>query len=326
MDVRTRRVLNTIGGASWYVIAWVAVLAVLVGVLGDASAALVRDGLALLLNVTDGRDATSVSVAVVLSTLVFFGGAVVFLRIRHGDTRPRIDHRDAGPSRVLILFVSLPPRSDRNQTDEDVLKSTRHLLYEQVGIGSIEDGAWRKRFERMPWRIPCEAIAHQLAFARPSLERVVLVPSARTRAFEPLLRGFLFDALQRSVDDRNERSDAAHAVQPVVVADLAITLGGVGDLHPNTQRALADGLDYEDIQQVFDVLYDLYRKLSLSGYSDRDVLIDVTSGRATNSVAGAIFGVLTQKRRFAYVSDEREGGYTVRSYDVTYAVDDLDEA
>lgn len=71
------------------------------------------------------------------------------------------------------------------------------------------------------------------------------------------------------------------------------------------------GIDFEDVEKVFNRIEDFYKQ---SGIKPKDVLVDITGGQKTNSIAGGI-ATLAMGRRFQYISTVTK---KVESYDVGY--------
>ncbi|TCK06211.1 hypothetical protein [Phorcysia thermohydrogeniphila] len=77
--------------------------------------------------------------------------------------------------------------------------------------------------------------------------------------------------------------------------------------------------DFEDIEEVFGALNSIYQRLSEDGYKDRDVIVDVTGGQKTVSIAGA-FMTLYRGREFQYIStNDKEN---IKSYDIEFVPED----
>ena len=74
------------------------------------------------------------------------------------------------------------------------------------------------------------------------------------------------------------------------------------------------GIEFEDIKEVFDSIEGLYEEVKKNGFKEDDIIVDITGGQKTNSIAGSI-ATLALGRKFQYVStrDKR-----VLSYDVGY--------
>ncbi len=70
------------------------------------------------------------------------------------------------------------------------------------------------------------------------------------------------------------------------------------------------GIDFEDIEGVFKLIEDFYKR----GFKEGDILVDITGGQKTNSIAGALV-TLSTGRRFQYISTKDK---QVRAYDVGY--------
>ena len=89
-------------------------------------------------------------------------------------------------------------------------------------------------------------------------------------------------------------------------------------LYPSlrVKEMVSGGIDFEDIETAFNAVNKLYRDAIASGYSEKDILVDVTGGHKTNSIAAAM-ATLAAGREFQYLNKER----VVRSYDVDYDPD-----
>lgn len=74
------------------------------------------------------------------------------------------------------------------------------------------------------------------------------------------------------------------------------------------------GIDFEDVKEVFEKVEEFYQKVKKDGLVDKEVIIDITGGQKTNTIAGAM-ATLSFGRRFQYVSTMHK---TVRYYDVGY--------
>lgn len=83
------------------------------------------------------------------------------------------------------------------------------------------------------------------------------------------------------------------------------------------EEFLKGGIDFQDIKKVFETIENLYDKLGASGIKNEDIIMDVTGGQVTNSIAGAI-ATLTLGRKFQYVSTRDK---KVLSYDIGYFED-----
>jgi hypothetical protein len=81
----------------------------------------------------------------------------------------------------------------------------------------------------------------------------------------------------------------------------------------------AGGLDFEDVKAVFSSVESLYQRAKKEGYREQDVLIDITGGQKTNSIAAAI-ATLATGRKFQYIG--KKSG--LLSYDVGYFDDHQD--
>jgi len=92
----------------------------------------------------------------------------------------------------------------------------------------------------------------------------------------------------------------------------------VMQLHPSlhVKEMVSGGIDFEDIETTFNAVDKLYKNAIASGYSEKDILVDVTGGHKTNSIAAAM-ATLAAGREFQYLNKVR----VVRSFDVDYDSD-----
>lgn len=89
-------------------------------------------------------------------------------------------------------------------------------------------------------------------------------------------------------------------------------------LHPSLKikEMVSGGSDFEDIETAFNGVNRLYKNAIASGYNEKDILVDVTGGHKTNSIAAAM-ATLAAGREFQYLNKDR----VVRSFDVDYDSD-----
>lgn len=71
------------------------------------------------------------------------------------------------------------------------------------------------------------------------------------------------------------------------------------------------GINFEDVKEVFNVIEDFYKKPETK---PKEVPVDITGGKKTNSIAGGI-ATLATGRRFQYIGTN---GKQVNAYDVGY--------
>jgi len=87
----------------------------------------------------------------------------------------------------------------------------------------------------------------------------------------------------------------------------------VHSIYPNI-RIEEQTVDFENLEQIFDWINHVYEKSRQEGLKESDVLVDITGGQKTNSIAAAI-ATLAIGRQFEYITT---GEKIVRSYDVGY--------
>lgn len=74
------------------------------------------------------------------------------------------------------------------------------------------------------------------------------------------------------------------------------------------------GIEFEDIKEVFNSIEKLYKEAKSNGFKEKDIIVDITGGQKTNSIAAAI-ATLSIGRKFQYISTRDK---KVLSYDVGY--------
>ncbi len=97
------------------------------------------------------------------------------------------------------------------------------------------------------------------------------------------------------------------------VSDLFVR--AVKALYPgiSVKELVPGGVDFQNIEEVFEAVENLYTDAAAHGYKEKDVLVDITGGMKPNSIAASI-ATLAAGRKFQYVSEDK----IVRSYDVGY--------
>ena len=89
----------------------------------------------------------------------------------------------------------------------------------------------------------------------------------------------------------------------------------VNALYPEISvvELVSGGMDFQNIEEVFGAVENLYTAAAAHGYKEKEVLVDITGGMKPNSIAASI-ATLAAGRKFQYVSEDK----IVRSYDVGY--------
>lgn len=85
------------------------------------------------------------------------------------------------------------------------------------------------------------------------------------------------------------------------------------------RSVIQDGINFEDVKQVFTVVESFYTRSKIDGYQESDIIVDVTGGQKPNSI-GASIATLITGRKFQYIST---GSKEVLAYDVWYIDQDV---
>lgn len=139
--------------------------------------------------------------------------------------------------------------------------------------------------QRHSWQMPFEAIRYHLE----RLEYVVIIPSLETAEFVEKFK------------------ELACYLLPT---DKPLKIVGYHTLDMDFPK----GVDFENIEDLVKATHTAYDYLRKQRVSNRDILIDITGGQKTTTVAGAAVA-LDAGRLFQYVSTR---DYKVRTFDVTY--------
>lgn len=66
-------------------------------------------------------------------------------------------------------------------------------------------------------------------------------------------------------------------------------------------RPRGQGVDFEDMKALLDLLHELMEEAKRAGYREEDIMIDITSGQKTNSIAGVLVTIHHPNLEFQYV-------------------------
>lgn len=77
-------------------------------------------------------------------------------------------------------------------------------------------------------------------------------------------------------------------------------------------RPRDQGVDFEDMKALLDLLRELMEEAKQAGYKEEDIMIDITGGQKTNSIAGALVTIHHPKLEFQYVGTRAP--YTLKTF------------
>lgn len=184
---------------------------------------------------------------------------------------------DPGRVNALILFLSPPGTQDTTLIESLI----------QEG-GRIADKSLLNQFKGS-WRMPLEAIAHHLY----RLEKVIVITTEGTHKYFETFKTLVL-ALTTDKPTDHPRLD----IQSPQDFDISMD-------HP---------LSSESFKELNDAVNAIYNQLQeRHNIRHSEIIIDITGGKKTCSVAGAVVS-LAKGKRFQYVSTDN---YDVREYDVT---------
>ncbi len=123
------------------------------------------------------------------------------------------------------------------------------------------------------WRMPYEAVKYHL----PKLKKLIVVTSKDSSEQFPLFRELINLIFEAKIEVEERKLE-----------------------------------NFESVKEIFKEINSIYGGLQKQGIKEKDIIIDVTGGQKTNSIAAA-FMTLYYDREFQYVSTQN---YEVKSYDV----------
>lgn len=278
------------------------------------------------------------SAIVFLSLLAAFSGTVLaLLRLskKHwGEERPRVFQESPRPVVAIVLFLSLPNKEalaklgvvDFGAFTKEIGHRLRltGLHVERSGSearsltpnwGVVGHGAFTKdelnelyHSRSFNWRMNIEAIAPHIGHASP-LRHVVIVPSSQSTIGGKHTAGS--DVLLQEALVMLKELLVQHGME-----DVAVT--GCGELK-GTGKPLPESVAYENLKDIVYILYDITKALK-DKYrcGERDILVDITSGKGLTNAAAMAFATLVEERRVQYVDTE---SYCVRTFDVTHDIE-----
>jgi hypothetical protein len=180
------------------------------------------------------------------------------------------------PVKVLGLFLS-PFRPIVDAATVNSQVKNRNELELVLQGGAVS----QEMFSGTTWEMPLKAIGFH--FSR--LQKVCLITSSGEKG--TCLESPLFILLSQSL-------------YPGIIVE-EFTSGGI---------------DFENVSDVFSVVEKLYEEAGSERYRENDVLVDITGGQKTNSIAAAI-ATLSTGRQFQYIGKQNNNVlcYDVRLFD-----------
>ena len=165
--------------------------------------------------------------------------------------------------------------------EEDFQKDLTSLISRELSFKDVNATSLRN------WEMPLRAIAYH----GEKLEKLIVLTSPQSSKQFALFKELAFSFFKKN-------------------PKLLSVLENVQEVKIN---------DFEDIEEVFGALNTLYQRLNKEGYKDKDVIVDVTGGQKTVSIAGA-FMTLYRGREFQYIStNDKEN---IKSYDIEFVPED----
>ena len=194
--------------------------------------------------------------------------------------------------------------NDREDTDEGSVRREAFIIHDPENEDEPSSEDLRQFFKHVNWRMNIEALRPHIQDGSP-LKQIVIIPSSGSKGSIAYLNDFksLIQSLLHFQGLEN------------------VSIEGCGDIAISSTNnlRLPDSVPYEDVKGVVDILYEVTlfarRKFQCS---ERDVLVDITSGKALNSAAGLAFAALVEGRKVQYVDTET---LKVSCFDVTHEVD-----
>ena len=183
--------------------------------------------------------------------------------------------------KVLILFLSAIAPGGNPKEAQTLMEEVKNIPDKEVIPFKEKVVLVQNNPLLRSWRMPLEAIEHH----QQKLEKLILITSPQSSnqlvAFKELINRFFGKKITNILIE-------------------------------------AEVSNFENIKEIFNTLDKIYEDLEKEGYKNKDVIIDVTGGQKTNSIAGA-FMTLLYDREFQYISTNTK---ELKSYDVRLITDD----
>jgi hypothetical protein len=161
--------------------------------------------------------------------------------------------------KILVMFLSLSNRHLLTSAEDK--QFLQHLI-DGTQVADMKTAL--EKLDPIPWVMPLVAIdKHQ------DLKQVIIIPSADPKDPKSKNKG--------TYRELNDFKALLKALRP----RLKIT--GVHEI----LKEYSNGVDFEDLEQLSRVLKGIYQTLNLP--DPKELLIDITGGQKTNTVAGIIF-------------------------------------
>jgi CRISPR-associated protein (Cas_Cas02710) len=209
-----------------------------------------------------------------VAILIYFG--VLLSKVVHSPGKIEVSNDPPEPVKVLAVFLSsFNVWYNSQQSQAEIVKGKEKESLEKV---LAEHTVKRETLDGTTWEMPLKAIE----FHKSRIETLYLFTSSGSKG---------------------------------TTADSDLFVRLVKVLYPGISAAelVSGGLDFENLKEIFHAVEDLYSDAIASGYKEKDVLVDITGGKKTNSIAASI-ATLAAGRKFQYISEDK----VVRSYDVGY--------
>lgn len=187
------------------------------------------------------------------------------------------------PHKVLFIFMS--PANPLPKQDD-----TGCWVLESVQLSPrLEEVLWKQiPGVSFPWQQTLRAINAHYVPGGGGVEAIYLIGSK---------------------DERKDKPNGSHGQ-----LDRAIEL--IRFYFPQLKtieaRPRDQGVDFEDMKALLDLLRELMEEAKQAGYKEEDIMIDITGGQKTNSIAGALVTIHHPKLEFQYVGTRAP--YTLKTF------------
>ena len=209
-----------------------------------------------------------------VAILIYFG--VLLSKVVHSPGKIEVSNYPPEPVKVLGVFLSSFNVWFNNVQAQGVIVKGKEKASLETALS--EQTVKRETLDGTTWEMPLKAIE----FHKSRIETLYLFTSSGSKG---------------------TTADSDLFVRLVKVFYPGIS---VAELVPG-------GLDFENLKEIFSAVEVLYGDALAHGFKENEVLVDITGGKKTNSIAASI-ATLSAGRKFQYISEDK----VVRSYDVGY--------
>lgn len=196
------------------------------------------------------------------------------------------------PHKVLFIFMSAAQTPPSRKEDRWVLENNG----QSVELDPRLEEVLQQQIKGIPfpWQQTLRAINAHYVPGGGGVEAIYLIGSKDEN---------------ETKGNRHQRLDGSHGQLDKAIELIRFYFP---ELKTIEARPRDQGVDFEDMKALLDLLRELMEEAKQTGYKEEDIMIDVTGGQKTNSIAGALVTIHHPKLEFQYVGTRAP--YTLKTF------------